>query len=329
MRDWRGCGNEGGQGLSSRPRHVLVTGGSRGIGLAIAQLFAKNEYRCTLISRSERDLKDAVASLEPLPAPAPPAPQKQQQETEEEEEEEEEEEAFKSPTSSNTHNTQYQHGYIAGSIASGTRFWTSDASLPFCAHLPKPDRKQHATHASRIDVMVNCAGITQTKLFKAMDEAAMENIINTNLTALMLGTKFLLRNGYLGGGGDRRQGEDGGGGGGGGEDFSPVIINVASLLGLQGGYGAVAYAASKAGVLGFTRALATEYASHRVRVNAIVPGYVATDMTKNLQSDHLNKRIPLGRFGTPAEIAHAALFLAENQYAHNCLVNLDGGLSAV
>jgi NAD(P)-dependent dehydrogenase (short-subunit alcohol dehydrogenase family) len=63
------------------------------------------------------------------------------------------------------------------------------------------------------------------------------------------------------------------------EAFSPVIINISSLLGLQGGYGTVAYAASKAGVLGFTRALATEYASHKVRVNAIVPGYVETDMT--------------------------------------------------
>jgi len=63
-------------------------------------------------------------------------------------------------------------------------------------------------------------------------------------------------------------------------DYDPVIINVSSLLGLHGGYGAVAYAAAKAGVLGFTRALATEYATHKVRVNAIVPGYVDTDMTK-------------------------------------------------
>jgi 3-oxoacyl-[acyl-carrier protein] reductase len=77
------------------------------------------------------------------------------------------------------------------------------------------------------------------------------------------------RNGYLGG----RTKDD---------DDVPVIINVSSLLGLQGGYGVVAYAASKAGVLGFTRALATEYASHKVRINAIVPGYVETDMTKGV-----------------------------------------------
>jgi len=145
----------------------------------------------------------------------------------------------------------------------------------------------------------------------------MENTIDTNLTALMQGTKSLLRYRYL----RSLEKEQ--------DHFSPVIINVASLLGLQGGYGAVAYAASKAGVLGFTRALATEYASHKVRVNAVVPGYVDTDMTKDLNSTELQRRIPLGRFGTPAEIAHAALFLAENQYAHNCVMNLDGGLSAV
>jgi NAD(P)-dependent dehydrogenase (short-subunit alcohol dehydrogenase family) len=87
------------------------------------------------------------------------------------------------------------------------------------------------------------------------------------------------RNGYLGG---RSKGED----------DVPVIINVSSLLGLQGGYGAVAYAASKAGVLGFTRALATEYASHKVRVNAIVPGYVETDMTKGTQVMTLLKKEP-------------------------------------
>lgn len=108
--------------------------------------------------------------------------------------------------------------------------------------------------------------------------------MDTNLTSMITGTRALIRNGYLRGKqiGLRAQRSDG-------HDqqskeieasVAPVIINVSSLLGLQGGYGAVAYAASKAGVLGFTRALATEYAAHGVRVNAIVPGYVETDMTK-------------------------------------------------
>jgi NAD(P)-dependent dehydrogenase (short-subunit alcohol dehydrogenase family) len=185
-----------------------------------------------------------------------------------------------------------------------------------------------------------------------MDDASIEEIINTNLTSMMLGTRFLLRNGYLRApktakANEEKEGEKRE------KEFSPVIINVSSLLGVKGGYGAVAYAASKAGVQGFTRALATEYASHKVRVNAVVPGYVETEMTKgmcvgvfkahfcagwelanericlDLNNSELQQRIPLGRFGKPEEIAHAALFLAENEYAHNCIVNLDGGLSAV
>lgn len=169
---------------------------------------------------------------------------------------------------------------------------------------------------------------------------------------MITGTRALIRNGYLRGKqvGLRAQRSDGP------EQQSkeievsnaPVIINVSSLLGVQGGYGAVAYAASKAGVLGFTRALAAEYAAHGVRVNAIVPGYVETDMTRgtsfkgrsystlvelksslDLNTSELAQRIPLGRFGKPEEVAQAALFLAQNQYAHNCILNLDGGLSAV
>ncbi|CAG5156960.1 uncharacterized protein ALTATR162_LOCUS4753 [Alternaria atra] len=286
--------------MASRPRHILITGGSRGIGLAIAQLFSKNAYRCTLISRSEEDLKTAVASLSPLPSSASQASLPN----------------IEASEPSETSNLVYQHGHIAGNISHGSTFWASNTSSPFAARLPRPDTRKYPTHPSHIDVVVNCAGMTQAKLFSTLKEEDIDSIIKTNLTSMMQGTKFLLRNGYLGG----RTKDD---------DDIPVIINVSSLLGLQGGYGAVAYAASKAGVLGFTRALATEYASHKVRINAIVPGYVETDMTKDLNAAELQQRIPLNRFGKPSEIAHAALFLAENKYAHNCVVNLDGGLSAI
>ncbi|CAO2650703.1 Nn.00g019950.m01.CDS01 [Neocucurbitaria sp. VM-36] len=290
--------------MVARPRHVLITGGSRGIGLAIAQLFAKKAYRCTLISRSEDDLKAAVRTLQPLPSP-------------------------QSENGSSTASSPPQsisHRYIPGDISRASHFWNTDSSRPsyFGTYLPKAQIRQ-AGQSSRIDVLVNCAGLSQAKLFTAMDNNNMDRIINTNLTSMMIGTKFLLRQGYFGStrsfikAADEVE-ED---------SNSPVIINVASLLGLQGGYGAVAYAVSKAGVLGFTRALATEYASHRIRVNAIVPGYVETEMTNDLNMSELIQRIPLGRFGQPGEIAQAALFLAENQYAHNCVMNLDGGLSAV
>lgn len=146
---------------------------------------------------------------------------------------------------------------------------------------------------------------------------------------------------------------------------SACIINVSSLLGVKGGAGASVYAATKAGVLGLTRALAGEIGVERermrIRVNSIVPGYIETKMLKgklallscaaikfrvlamisaseaddNVQADmsegHRNKAlagIPLKRFGTPEEVADAAVFLAANEYANNCILNLDGGLSA-
>jgi NAD(P)-dependent dehydrogenase (short-subunit alcohol dehydrogenase family) len=229
---------------TTRPRHVLITGGSRGIGLSIAQLFAKNAYRCTLISRSEDDLQAALATLTPLPRPSPP--------------------------DTNTKLLhQYPHGYICGNITAGKAFWGL-GKTPFSTHLPRPSVENSIRNPSKIDVVVHCAGVTQSQLFMSMDEGDIVKIVDTNLTAMMQGTKFLLRNSYMRK--PKGEGEE--------EHFSPVVINVSSLLGLSGGYGAVAYAASKAGVLGFTRALATEYKSHGVRVNAIVPGYVETDMTK-------------------------------------------------
>ncbi|CAD6447496.1 98b5c0d1-435d-4f2c-b312-9ccb5e36a095 [Sclerotinia trifoliorum] len=110
------------------------------------------------------------------------------------------------------------------------------------------------------------------------------------------------------------------------------IINISSLLGIKGGRGSAAYAASKAGVLGLTRALAAEMGSAGIRVNAIVPGYIETDMTRAMtdlaRKEALNA-IPLSRFGEVTEIADAAVFLAANKYANNCVLNLDGGLSAM
>jgi NAD(P)-dependent dehydrogenase (short-subunit alcohol dehydrogenase family) len=224
--------------MPPRIRHVLVTGGSRGIGLSIAQLFAQNAYRCTLLSRSEANLERALQTLDPLES-APPG---------------------------------HAHSTIAGDVSSAS-FWS--ASQLGAALKSRGD-------AAHIDVLVNCAGITQSKLFTTTAPDDIRAVIDTNLTSLMLGTRFLLRSRLIGASKRGRVSGSDAEGQKETNDFSPVVINVASLLGLQGGYGAVAYAASKAGVLGFTRALAGEYASHGVRVNAVVPGYVETDMTKGL-----------------------------------------------
>jgi NAD(P)-dependent dehydrogenase (short-subunit alcohol dehydrogenase family) len=134
---------------------------------------------------------------------------------------------------------------------------------------------------------------------------------------------------------------------------SKCIINVSSLLALKGGTGAVPYAASKAGLLGLTRSLAVEASASMkdivIRSNVIVPGYIETPMIAGMlgllsfflvrwltakdftpgEMSRLKDLIPLHRFGDPHEIADAAVFLAQNEYANNCVLNIDGGLSAV
>lgn len=119
------------------------------------------------------------------------------------------------------------------------------------------------------------------------------------------------------------------------------VINISSLLAQKGVAGTSVYAATKAGLLAFSRAVAVEAGEvaekrkldlgEHFRINSILPGYVHTPMVESLSEEarkSIRSKIPLGRFGTPDEIADAAVFLVANQYAHNCVVNLDGGLSA-
>ncbi|KAL2261207.1 hypothetical protein VTK26DRAFT_4573 [Humicola hyalothermophila] len=161
----------------------------------------------------------------------------------------------------------------------------------------------------RIDILVNCAGISQEKLLVLANEDEIGEILSVNLQGTILGCKL------VGKAMMRRK--------------SGVIINVSSLLAHCAVVGTSVYAAAKAGVVGLTNALSQEYGRFGVRVNAVVPGYIESPMTKDLKDrDELIKQIPLERFGTPEEVADAILFLARNQYANNCILNLDGGLSA-
>lgn len=133
--------------MTGRPRHVLITGGSRGIGLSIAQLFAKTGYRCTLVSRSEESLKAAVSTLTTLPSAQ-----------------------WSDPAARLSNPSSPKHSYIPGNIAQLSEFWNADSSLPssFGAYLSKPP-VQDSNHPSKIDVLVNCAGVTQAKLFSRTD----------------------------------------------------------------------------------------------------------------------------------------------------------------
>ncbi|KAI3531003.1 short-chain dehydrogenase [Colletotrichum filicis] len=164
----------------------------------------------------------------------------------------------------------------------------------------------------QIDVLVNAAGIAQFQLLQNTSPQAARELIDTNL----MGTIFMSR--YMAQRMKRRR-----------ADRDACIINVASLLAEKGSPGTSVYAASKAGIIGLTHALSVELGPLRIRTNAIVPGYIETNMLAAMSREPLEKRIPLGRLGRPDEVADAAVFLAQNAYANNCILNLDGGLSAV
>ncbi|PHH76289.1 hypothetical protein CDD80_1670 [Ophiocordyceps camponoti-rufipedis] len=173
-----------------------------------------------------------------------------------------------------------------------------------------------------LDILVNCAGISQTTLLKRTPDDELARILDTNLLATVLVCKHarIRPNGMP----DAiyvapsltRQG---------------CIVNVSSLMANKGGYGATAYAASKAGLIAFTRALCFEMAARSIRVNALLPGWVDSPMWHQLKPQlkeaYLNE-IPLKRVADPEEVADAAVFLASNRFANNCVLNLDGGMSA-
>ncbi|KAF4584377.1 3-ketoacyl-(acyl-carrier-protein) reductase [Ophiocordyceps camponoti-floridani] len=165
----------------------------------------------------------------------------------------------------------------------------------------------HSNVVGPLDILVNCAGISQTTLLRRTPDDELAAILDTNLLATMLVCKHarIRPNG--------------------------CIINVSSLMANKGGYGATAYAASKAGLIAFTRALCFEMAARSIRVNALLPGWVDSPMWHQLKPELKEaylKGIPLNRVADPEEVADAAVFLASNRFANNCVLNLDGGMSA-
>ena len=159
-----------------------------------------------------------------------------------------------------------------------------------------------------ISVLVNNAGINQDNLMIFMQEEQWHRVLDTTLNGFFYITRRLLKNMLT-----RRNGR---------------IINMASLSGLKGQPGQTNYSAAKAAIIGATKALAQEVAARKVTVNAIAPGFIATDMTKELENDELKKLIPLGRFGKPDEVAALASFLASDDAAYitGQVISINGGL---
>jgi 3-oxoacyl-[acyl-carrier protein] reductase len=162
----------------------------------------------------------------------------------------------------------------------------------------------------RIDILVNNAGITRDALFMRMSEEQWQAVIDTNLTSAFKVTQPVLK--IMS------------------KQRSGRIVNIASTTGVHGNFGQVNYAAAKAGLIGFTKTVALEYASRNITSNAVAPGFIDTAMTQALGEEIISKfvdKIPLKRMGTPDDIAKAVVFFAgPGSYVTGQVMEVNGGL---
>ena len=238
---------------------VLITGGSRGIGKAIANKFAENGYNLVINYVSDStDIKSLSAEFE-------------------------------------------QKGAQVLFIKTDVK------DLESCENMIKSAIDKFG----KIDVLVNNAGITKDALIMRMKEEDFNKVIDINLKGTFNVTKsvvpFMMK---------KRSGK---------------IVNLSSVVGVTGNAGQCNYSASKAGIIGFTKSLAKELASRNIRVNAVAPGFIKTDMTAVLSDnvkEEINKQIPMKKMGTPEDVANVVYFLSSNEssYITGQVINIDGGM---
>lgn len=158
----------------------------------------------------------------------------------------------------------------------------------------------------KIDILVNNAGISQIKLFTDITDEDWDNMINTNMTSVFYITREVLP--------IMIQNKDG------------CIVNISSVWGITGASCEVHYSAAKAGIIGMTKALAKELGPSNIRVNAIAPGAIYTDMNKDFTKDDINeleKEISLGRMGQPEEVANCIKYIIESKYTTGQVITVD------
>lgn len=244
------------EGRELEGRTALVTGGSRGIGLAIGHALAAAGARVALLARNGEQAAEAA-------------------------------------------------GALTGTGHAGFSCDVSDAESV------QSTVQAVESQIGDVAILVNNAGITRDGLLVRMKDEDWDEVIDINLKGAFLLTRAVAK-GMM----RRRDG---------------VILNITSVVGLMGNAGQANYAASKAGMLGLTMSVARELAPRGVRVNAIAPGYITTDMTAGMtevQKQALQGQIPLGRLGSPEDIAHAVRFLAGPgaTYITGQVLTVDGGM---
>ncbi|AVE59851.1 2-dehydro-3-deoxy-D-gluconate 5-dehydrogenase KduD [Citrobacter sp. CK184] len=209
-------------------------------------------------------------------------------------------------------NRKVPHDTAAKVEALGRRFMAIQADLSQQRAIPAIVA-QTVEQFDRIDILVNNAGTIRREDALSFSEKDWDDVMNLNLKSVFFLSQAVARQ-FL------KQGDGG------------KIINIASMLSFQGGIRVPSYTASKSGVLGITRLLANEWAEHHINVNAIAPGYMATNNTQQLRDDaarskEIVDRIPAGRWGTPADLQGPVVFLASSasDYVHGYTLAVDGG----
>jgi len=197
---------------------------------------------------------------------------------------------------------------VAEITAAGGRAWSQQADVSEEEQV-EAMVKAVLDRDGRLDVLVNNAGITRDGLLMRMKTADWHSVLDLNLTGVFLCTRAVSRTML--------------------KARSGRIINITSVVALMGNPGQANYSAAKAGLIGLTRSTAAEFASRGITVNAVAPGFIATEMTRELNQDAILAAIPLGRMGQPEEVAGAVRFLAfdpASAYMTGQVLQVDGGM---